>query len=92
MNNNFDKIINRFLEIMKNWDKKYVDYLEETIILEAELMSIKDKNSIERALLYYVDLVKKIIVDELGISYDFEKPYMVFSENILGKTIEIEIH
>ncbi|MEM4816893.1 MAG: hypothetical protein QXU77_05040, partial [Desulfurococcaceae archaeon] len=66
MNNNFDKIINRFLEIMKNWDKKYVDYLEETIILEAELMSIKDKNSIERALLYYVDLVKKIIVDELG--------------------------
>jgi len=92
LNNNFDKIINRFLEIMKNWDKKYVDYLEETIILEAELMSIKDKNSIERALLYYVDLVKKIIVDELGISYDFEKPYMVFSENILGKTIEIEIH
>ncbi|MEM1768548.1 MAG: hypothetical protein QXX35_00635 [Desulfurococcaceae archaeon] len=92
MNNNFDKIINRFLEIMKNWDKKYVDYLEETIILEAELMSIKDKNSIERALLYYVDLVKKIIVDELGISYDFEKPYMVFNENILGKTIEIEIH
>lgn len=49
-------------------DKKYLNYLEEVIILEAEIINSGDSDPINKTLLFYINLFKNMIIKELGIS------------------------
>lgn len=70
-------------------NKKYVDYLEEIVILEAEIVNNENNDYINKTLLFYINLVKNIIVNELGIIEKIVLDTDTTYETIESRTLEI---
>lgn len=88
MSNEQDKVFNRFLEVLDYIDRKYVNYLEEIVILEAELDSCKSIDSACKEIIFYINLVKNMIINELGIQLKTDSTINLATEELLSKTIE----
>jgi len=71
---NLYRVFDRALEIIEYIDMKYVNFLEEIIIEEAEILSKNSIDEVDRVKLIGLWMLKDYIVRELGLYNIVESP------------------
>jgi len=62
----FEKVVNRFLDLMVQMDRMYINILEEAVIGEAEIMEKKNVEPVDMLKLIGYRILKEVALKELG--------------------------
>jgi len=82
------KIFDRFLEVYDYMNRKYIELLEEAVLKEAEILSKQVISEVDIVKLWGYNAMKKIIAEELGLTYnvDYEEDLVSGEEEVVEIT------